>query len=454
MKKSSINTQVENYESIFLDYLNRFEDEKIYNTFLEINKDKKTMLTTFYFYFACINLSINGFNIPRKYLEQAIVDFKKLKKSSINYYNIGNAYLGLEFYSKAIDNFKKSIQLDDLNAEVYKNLGGCYQSIGKDKEEYHNYLKAFTLNPQLFEAILSLGIYEIKMNNNYKKALSYFDKIIFERLTDNRKYTFYCWKTYLHFSLKEYEKCITYIECALELKHKNHNYILEFGCYVYTMIEDKSDQFYKLKISFFEKYILKYPTSDKGYAQLAYAYYKLSSETQIDYTLKSKQAFLKAISLGYKDGIKGLVWDRLGHLEEYLGNDSEAEEYFKEAVLLNEKNFSYCLGSCFIKQKKYKEALPYLEKSAKEYIPDELSWFNLGICYVNLNKINNGKEAFEKAITINPEYDSSYFELGGILFNQKNYFEASKIWTKAIAKFPNNSRVKIVEKLLHQIKNN
>ena len=63
------------------------------------------------------------------------------------YYNLGNAYCVLKFYDKAIDAFKKAIQLDSYNSPALYNLGNAYYMAGDVEKAIMSYQLALKLNP-------------------------------------------------------------------------------------------------------------------------------------------------------------------------------------------------------------------------------------------------------------------------------------------------------------------
>lgn len=239
---------------------------------------------------ATINLSINKFKVENKILELAIKDFKGLPFNYLNCYNLGNAYLGLELYSKAIYYFEESLNANngkDFKAEALKNLGACYDKIGGKEIAYKYYLESFNFNPNLFEVLVSLCSYEITENNNYEKALKYFDRVILEELPYERKCGFYSWKAFLNFENNELDKSISYINSGLTL-NENLKYLWKFGRVVFQNVQDIENINYSLKLSFFENYTKKYPTDKNARALLGFDYYYLFSKGDQSYLEKSK----------------------------------------------------------------------------------------------------------------------------------------------------------------------
>jgi len=455
MKEKYFYENVENdYEILFWELLENCKDQEIYNLYFQ-NKDKITSKAAIhYFYLAAINLSINNFKVENEILELAIIDFKNLPFNYLTYYNLGNAYLGLELYSKAIYYFEESLNVNNgktFKAEALKNLGACYEKIGKKEIAYKYYLESFSLNPNLFEVLVSLCNYEITENNNYEKAIKYFDRVILEELPYERKCGFYSWKAFLNFGNNELDKSISCINSGLKL-NENLEYLWEFGRVVFQDIQDIENINYPLKLSFFESYTKKYPTDENARALLGFDYYHLFSKGDPSYLEKSKSNLKKALNLGYKSNIPGLIHDHLGHLEEKDGNLDKAELYYSEAVLLNESNFSYCLGFFYQTQKKFPEAIKYLEKTLIEHSEDDLTWYNLGICYRNIGKIEKAIVCLKKAMELNTEYDLPVFVLSEIFYFKKKYEESLKYLNNFMKNHSNSRCYFNAEHLLSVVK--
>jgi hypothetical protein len=57
--------------------------------------------------------------------------------------------------------------------------------------------------------------------------------------------------------------------------------------------------------------------------------------------------------------------------------------------------------------------------------------------------------AYQKAIALDPEYALAMFDLGGTYWNSGDFKQASRVWTAAIARFPDHElAAKVKRKLL------
>ena len=120
-----------------------------------------------------------------------------------------------------------------------------------------------------------------------------------------------------------------------------------------TFIEKNRDDYYFSQGYHFDDYENDYENAIK--------FYKLSIEHDSDY-YKSVASY--NIALIYSDK---------------LSNDSEAEKYYKIACEKNYTDAFHNLGMLYFNQKKYPEAIYYLEKSIKSGDTDV--YYECAICY-------------------------------------------------------------------------
>lgn len=54
--------------------------------------------------------------------------------------------------------------------------------------------------------------------------------------------------------------------------------------------------------------------------------------------------------------------------------------------------------------KEYNKALSYFEDSKKYCGEHPISWYNMGICYYNLNQLDDSLECFTHSLNLRPDY--------------------------------------------------
>jgi len=105
-------------------------------------------------------------------------------------------------------------------------------------------------------------------------------------------------------------------------------------------------------------------------------------------------------------------------------------EYAAQLNPYNGRNL-HALGSTYYNLKMYTEAEDIL-KSAKKYIVDVNTYYNLGLVYVNTGKTEKAIEEFEQAIYLDPKFWKAYNDLASLYVYQGEYEKAVETWKKAI----------------------
>lgn len=98
----------------------------------------------------------------------------------------------------------------------------------------------------------------------------------------------------------------------------------------------------------------------------------------------------------------------LGWTYSFQNRLDDAIEQCKNAILIDPTfgNPYNDIGAYLIRQKRYDEALPWLEKAvnAKRYDAYHYAWYNMGRVYLAKELLNRARECFQKCLKIEPRY--------------------------------------------------
>ena len=89
------------------------------------------------------------------------------------------------------------------------------------------------------------------------------------------------------------------------------------------------------------------------------------------------------------------------------------------------------LGNEALHRQQYDQAVAYYLKALEANPADFRSSYNLGVCYVHLNKTPLAIEAFRKAVQLNPAYHLALNDLGLVYAKLSRFQEALDAYTKA-----------------------
>ena len=131
-----------------------------------------------------------------------------------------------------------------------------------------------------------------------------------------------------------------------------------------------------------------------------------------------------------------LLWDRMGHWAQENEDWSEAELCFRHAYELEGGHFGYCLGTALTFLGRFEEALPLLQAQADGLQPDATSFNQLGHVLERLSRLDEAAAAYREAIRLDEGCELAWFNLGGLLWNRKDFSEGLAIWSEAVRRFP------------------
>lgn len=433
---------------------NSGEDAAISDSFDQfaavLNSSPEAMMLA---YMAEINLGINGqkFNKDRvrKGIEIIETNLEKgqYEPSSL-LYSIGNGWLALGDLKKSEDTYLTALKyLDNPNlanvaAQCTKNLGSVFREQGLVEEAAKYYHRALKLDSNLSNAHLALSIY-YRNKRNFIKMLDHLDQTFFLKDDIGQSSTIQGWRVEALFNTGDIKGAFREIRNLISQADKL-NWVWPWCAKQVAIFGKESLESTKNAIPFWNLYLQTFPDHIPAKMERLFCFWLQQSvghQTEISFE-EFKQGVSELVSK--EESEAAYLWDRVGHWAQYEDNWVEAEKFYRKAYNLEPEKYGYCLGTALNFLKRYSEALPILLLQAEKYLPDAMSWFQVAIAQEGLCDIDSTIKAYHKAIELDKEYDISWFNLGGILWNKGETKQALEIWKKAIELFPTHE---LAEKL-------
>jgi tetratricopeptide (TPR) repeat protein len=399
-------------------------------------------------YMAEINLGMAGRSDNADRIEDGIsylaskIDTGRHHIGSLHY-SIGNGFSALERQEKAAKAYETALRhltSEDSPAplaECNMNLGSSYVKLGDDGKAAEFFREALRHNPQLPEAHHALGIH-CHRKGEYEKALEHFDQVVFAERTLGRRSSVSGWRINIHFNLNDGKAAFREINTLLT-DAGDEAWIWPWCARQVASFGRASTENAKLSIPFWDRYLRAYTNCPDGMrerllnrlylradgqsAGLTYLTFKVEFETVIQHLQGEAAAYL---------------WDRLGHWAQEDHNWEEAERCFRAAYDLAGGDYGYCLGTALNFLERPEESLPILLSQAREIQPDDKSWFQVAVAYEKLGRVRLSISAYQRVITLNPNYDLAWFNMGGVHWNAGEWEEASRVWKTAVDRFPDS----------------
>lgn len=317
------------------------------------------------------------------------------------YLTLGLAYLNINFYSKAIEVFKKGIEIDSENTTLINHLGRTYLR----SKEYIN--AELTLESSL------------AIDSDNLKALILYCQILFK----SKKYE----DSSIYFT-----EALNRIDLYIEKHLKNRFPKIKFPL--------------KVNVIYTSKDLITYGNFSSELSDFSKL---ISYKLQISYELG-----LAFIYLGEHDKVKELAKDSLNVME-YSGaynllvivnfygeNYQKSIENCIKSLEINDRNkwLRPWLISAYFESGDTQKALEIAYLILQDEPEDELIWNQLGYIYSKTGEYEKATEVLNRAIQINYKLGQPWSNLGYIEYKKGNYEQALEYIKKAIKKDPDYPR--------------
>ena len=318
-------------------------------------------------------------------LDKAIEHYKKALQVSSKYpqtrNNLGAALAKQGKFDEAIEQYREALQLNPAYVEVLSNLGLALKNQGKNQEAIAQYQKALAIDPGFVKAYKNMGDALVDLDKTDEAIAQY--------------------RTALRIDPHFVE---AYINLGIALK--NQGKINEAAAQYQKALQIKPD---------FEQALnnLGVLLIDRGKTDEAIAIYRKALQASPDFAK---------------------VHRNLGYALAKQGNVKEALEHYKKALQLDPQDAEtlFNLGSELARRGKTEQAIHHLNK-AVQIKPDYAeAHSNLGGMYIQQGNIAKAIYHSEEALRLDPQLVEAYNSLGIGLMNEGKIDAAISQFQKAI----------------------
>jgi len=122
---------------------------------------------------------------------------------------------------------------------------------------------------------------------------------------------------------------------------------------------------------------------------------------------------------------------------QYQGENKKAEKIFHQVIRGDDKypeaHFRY--GDFLFAEKRYEESCHEFSRATEDdfYEKRAAAYYNLGLCWRELGKLENSERAFERCIGLQPDNYPVLIELASLKFQSKNFPEAKQLFDRYAA---------------------
>lgn len=374
------------------------------------------------------------------------------------YYELAKNYFILDKLSLALQNSRKSVELDSNNIDYLNLLQEIYKSAKQNDSAIQTLEKIISLDSSNVNSYYDLArLYETKRP---LRAIEIYEKLL--ELIGNE------WSVLIRISelyerLGNTSKAITYMENLLELDPSNiplKKLLSEF------YIKDKQ---YQTSLELLDDVITAFPDDIDAREKKAHIYvllkeWKLAageyrylltrSDVPHDIKIRIGAAFFEesvkdTLLLPYAedlfntintDSSDWMVKMYLGVIAFRKGDPNKAIEYFDKVTELAPWNPDAWirLGGLLFDNRQYNETIEVLKRGVEKFPEDFTINLILGISYSQMNKYEPAKVYLAKAVELEPGDVNALSSLGYTLSRLKETKEAIKYLNSAIKLAPDN----------------
>lgn len=352
-------------------------------------------------------------------------------------------------YAKAIDTFRKALQLDPNSTKTHNNLGNVYlaqKQLGKAEEEF---LTALHLDPTDRDGNYNLGLLQMASGSS-AKAIWYFERI-HPKDTATR---FNLIRAYI-----ESNRISEALRMATELSAEDDQNVqmhLSLGVLL------ASEKQYKRALQELEKADELRPGTFQILYNLGQTFFLNNNyseaELRLNYALKLKpesSEVLRLLAQVYKSESRPLdALDLLVRAHKITPDNPDimflmaqisiSQKYFEDAIPLLEKSLQIApqrsdiraaLGESYYKSEKVDKAIAEFKRLI-ETTPSARAYAFMGLSHTVLGRFDEAKQDFQNGLKLEPHNNFCLFQLGYIAKLQGHSAVADDIFQRVLRSDP------------------
>lgn len=353
-----------------------------------------------------------------------------------------------EQYGAARKTFENYLQenadpLKRINAEYYIAYAAVRLYHADGEKLLNEFVASHANHPKAISAYYELGTFYFK-DKKYRKAIEYFEKLNFEKLSENQATEARFKLAYAYFGFKEFDKAKEHFDL---LKLQNNQYS-HASSYYAGYIAYKQGEFYEALVDFEraeenESYasVIPYLKSNIYYRQGRYP-------ELVEYGLQ----VIERDDIRDREGIQLLIGDAYYQQQNYDAAAQYLSEYASDKSFQSDPKIFYKVAYAQYQTGKTDQAIESFKKVA--LLPDSLGQYAsyyLGILYLQNDQKQFAFNALERAKNENfaPQIkEEAIFQYAKVSYDLQQYAEAIAAFKEYVGQYPNGTHFNEANDLL------
>ena len=143
---------------------------------------------------------------------------------------------------------------------------------------------------------------------------------------------------------------------------------------------------------------------------------------------------------------RGGSFEKTGNMDKALEDYQKSVELKPDFILPISRT-----AEIYAKQKDFERAIEFYKKAVELGDQDTTTYYNYGICLMNIGNSSEAKSVFEKLLSLDENYSDAYYQLGIIYIGLGDSAKAKELLQKFIDMDPENQNAKIAKEILKSL---